>query len=91
MDAAHTDTFDEIAQTKKEEERAAKEGKWDGKVREKVERKAVEKARDLCTAHAGIAEAHTLRRNVQKGKAKGLAKKARCEVLMNTGLQQTLG
>ena len=73
------DIFGEIAQTKKEEERVAKEDKSDGKVRAKVvvEKKEVEKARVLCTAHDGIAEVHIMLRNVQKGKVKGLVKMAR--------------
>ena len=41
--------------------------------------------------HVGIVEEHIMHESAQRGKEKGLARKARYEVLMNSGQQQTLG
>ena len=81
--------FEEIAQTRK----AVKEEKGDnsdGKGPEKA-KKEEGKVKAQCTAHVGIVEEHTMQESVQKERAKGLAKRAKYEVLKNNGPQRTLG
>ena len=76
MDAGHMGTFDEIVQTKKEEEKG---DRWDGKAQAKVGTviKVEDKVKDRYMDHVGIVEGHIMQRNAQKVREKGLVKRAK--------------